>query len=84
MARVVLYHTDGCHLCEQAHDLAVTVLALDDIHHQDILDDERLMAQFQTSIPVLKNIKTGKLLNWPFTQQQIQEFIQEDGFNKNC
>ncbi|KID56813.1 hypothetical protein N473_20120 [Pseudoalteromonas luteoviolacea CPMOR-1] len=75
MAKVILYHTDGCHLCEQAYQLAVSVLTHEDIHHQDILDDESLMTQYQTSIPVLKNIKTGKLLNWPFTQQQIQEFI---------
>ncbi|MDK1286572.1 glutaredoxin family protein [Pseudoalteromonas umbrosa] len=81
MAKVVLYHTDGCHLCEQAHDYAVSVLSSVDIHLQDILDDESLMSQFQTSIPVIKNIKTGKLLYWPFTQQQIQELIQEDGFN---
>ncbi|MBQ4838677.1 glutaredoxin family protein [Pseudoalteromonas luteoviolacea] len=81
MAKVVLYHTDGCHLCEQAYALAVNVLATNDIHHQDIVEDEKLMTQFQTSIPVIKNIKTGKLLNWPFTQQQIEEFIKEDGFN---
>ncbi|TQF70896.1 glutaredoxin family protein [Pseudoalteromonas luteoviolacea] len=76
MAKVTLFYTDGCHLCEEALSLALSCINDDDIHHQDILESEALINEFQTSIPVMKNITTGKLLYWPFTQQQIQELVQ--------
>ncbi|OCQ22985.1 thiol-disulfide isomerase [Pseudoalteromonas luteoviolacea] len=83
MAKVTLYYTQGCHLCEEALSLALCCVREGDILHQDILESEALVEKYQTSIPVLKCITTGKLLYWPFTQQQIQELVQEDGFNKN-
>ncbi|MCF2858609.1 glutaredoxin family protein [Pseudoalteromonas sp. SMS1] len=81
MAKVTLFYTEGCHLCEDALSLALRCVNEEDIHHQDILENEALVNEFQTSIPVIKNITTGKLLCWPFTQQQIQELVQEDGLN---
>ena len=62
MPNVVLYHTEGCHLCEQAHDLLQQVLSAEKVELIDILDTPALMTQYQTSIPVLVNQQTNASL----------------------
>jgi len=53
MANYVLYHTDGCHLCEQAEQVLLSVLDKNsELKLIDILTDEQLVARFQLSIPV--------------------------------
>lgn len=68
----VLYHTEGCHLCE----LATALLTQADIPFQtiDICDDKELMERYSVLIPVLKTWDERKLF-WPFDAQQLQEFI---------
>lgn len=72
-----LYTTQGCHLCE---------LALEQIHaaqqHSDITieeveigDDDSLIAQYGTTIPVI-SFPDGSELNWPFTEQDILNKIR--------
>ncbi|WP_105168424.1 glutaredoxin family protein [Pseudoalteromonas sp. T1lg23B] len=72
MAKYILYFTQGCHLCEQADELARQVLSADDIEHVDIVDDPMLMEAYQTSIPVIKRTRDGQALYWPFELEQIQ------------
>jgi len=67
-----LYHTDGCHLCEQAMQLLTQCNV--DYQLVDIVFDEHLVALFGTRIPVL-TCNQGKQLNWPFDVQQIQQFL---------
>jgi Glutaredoxin-like domain (DUF836). len=40
----------------------------------DIMTDKQLIAQYQVSIPVLKN-EHGQQLFWPFTAEQVQIFL---------
>ena len=48
MANYVLYHTDGCHLCEQAEQVLLSVLDKNsELKLIDILTDEQLIARFQ-------------------------------------
>lgn len=71
MAKWILYHTDGCHLCEQAEQLLYTLLPEnDELQLIDIMSDEELVSEYQVSIPVLKN-QQGQQLFWPFTASHV-------------
>ncbi|MBH0079819.1 glutaredoxin family protein [Pseudoalteromonas sp. NZS11] len=77
MANWVLYHTDGCHLCEQAEQLITEVLCgTRELLLIDIMTDEQLIAEYQITIPVLKSEK-GKQLFWPFTLNSVREFLAQ-------
>ena len=52
---VVLYTTLGCHLCDQARDLLLTVNPQIDIHAVDIAEDDTLIAEYGERIPVLRH-----------------------------
>ncbi|AQQ01138.1 thiol-disulfide isomerase [Pseudoalteromonas aliena] len=77
MAKWILYHTDGCHLCEQAEQI---IMALIDNRSEllsvDIMSDEQLIAEYQISIPVLKS-EHGEQLFWPFTSHSVREFLAQ-------
>ncbi|SFC96279.1 glutaredoxin family protein [Pseudoalteromonas denitrificans] len=72
MSKVTLYHTQGCHLCDQALELLKMVFDESDIQLQDIVDDEKLMSLYQTSIPVVEQNHNGNKLYWPFNEQEIK------------
>ena len=77
MANWVLYHTDGCHLCEQAEQLITEVLSnTSELLLIDIMTDEQLIAEYQITIPVLKSEK-GEQLFWPFTLNYVREFLAQ-------
>ena len=76
MASWVLYHTDGCHLCEQAQCLITLFLDEDSLQLVDIMSDKALIAEYQTSIPVLKS-EQGQRLFWPFTAQDVRQFFTQ-------
>ncbi|MBH0056074.1 glutaredoxin family protein [Pseudoalteromonas sp. SWXJZ94C] len=77
MAKWILYHTDGCHLCEQAEQLIMPLLGNSNtLLPIDIMTDEQLIAEYQISIPVLKSEK-GELLFWPFTSHTVREFLAQ-------
>ncbi len=75
MAKFYLYHTDGCHLCEQAHDMLQQALPPELIEGREIMANEQWLAEFQVSIPVVENAQSGQRLYWPFDTQQLQQFI---------
>ncbi|TMP28251.1 thiol-disulfide isomerase [Pseudoalteromonas rubra] len=76
MAKLTLFYTDGCHLCEQAYELVLRCVTSDAVIHKDIVDDPQLMAEYQTSIPVLKSTESARTLFWPFTEQDIKELLK--------
>jgi len=75
MSLPILYHTDGCHLCEQA--MALLTQCQVDYQLVDIVFDQKLVDAFGIRIPVLKN-EQGQHLDWPFDQQQIQQFLSSN------
>lgn len=77
MANWVLYHTDGCHLCEQAAELVQPLLANDSLQLIDIMNDETLIVEYQVLIPVLKSPK-GRRLFWPFSQKDVDQLINDN------
>ena len=68
---LLLYGTDGCHLCHDAESLLKQAgLTWQMI---DIVEDESLLETYGTRIPVLK--LNGLELDWPFTQEAILSLI---------
>ncbi|MBQ4857429.1 MAG: glutaredoxin family protein [Pseudoalteromonas sp.] len=77
MAKWVLYHTDGCHLCEQAEQLVTDLLdTSSSLELVDIITDEQLINKYQTRIPVLKS-EQGLQLYWPFSAHSAREFMTQ-------
>jgi len=72
VSKVTLYHTQGCHLCEQAYELLINIFDVSDIKLLDIIDSDKHMSLYQTSIPVLENNHNGNKLFWPFNEHDIK------------
>lgn len=75
MTDYILYGTDGCHLCEEA-ELLIHQAGLD-YQHQDILDDENLQTTYGLVIPVLVHVASQRSLYWPFTSEQLSDFLKD-------
>jgi glutaredoxin-related protein len=77
MAAFILFGTDGCHLCEEAQHL------LHENHIQfqliDIMQAQEWQEKYSLLIPVLVNTRTQQQLNWPFSEEQVREFVLQNG-----
>lgn len=73
-----LYSTSHCHLCEQAEDLLRLLAAKAHFSWQtlEITDDADLLSQYEISIPVLKRLDTHAELSWPFSEQDVLNFLE--------
>ncbi|MEX0615109.1 MAG: glutaredoxin family protein [Methylophaga sp.] len=74
---VTLYTTAGCHLCDlalkQLHILQQQMpVALNSI---EIGDDDALVAEYGTRIPVVK-VPNNAELGWPFELSELLAFLQ--------
>jgi glutaredoxin len=78
MIHLLLFGTDGCHLCEDAEQI-LTLCAQNSfaIEYIDIAVEEQWQEQYSVRIPVLYHPETKNELNWPFTLDQVQTFIKE-------
>jgi hypothetical protein len=74
---LILYGTDGCHLCDQAYELMMPAMAQERITvtHSDILDDPRLEERYSIRIPVIQDAASLRELGWPFDLDQLEEFL---------
>lgn len=76
MTRLSLFHTDYCHLCEQALLLVVQVgHAGFELEQVDIVDDDELMELYSWHIPVLRREDTAAELRWPFEADHLKKFL---------
>lgn len=75
-----LYHTSGCHLCEEAELIVeqVTTPARIPFSKVDIADDDLLLEAYGIRIPVFSHLPSGRELGWPFNAAQLQHFIQQE------
>ncbi|MCG8313203.1 MAG: glutaredoxin family protein [Pseudomonadales bacterium] len=48
-----------------------------EIEMVDIADSDLLITTYGTRIPVLRRVQLGRELNWPFSPQQLVEFLSE-------
>jgi len=74
-----LYSTSACHLCELALQVIDAVLHPEYFEKTivDIADSDDLIEQYGTRIPVLKVVRTGEELGWPFDEAQLIAFIDK-------
>lgn len=77
MKVLILYTTLGCHLCDEAKAMAWPVLAHYDYQLQEveITDDEALVERYGIRIPVVKRPESSSELGWPFSQQDLAEYL---------
>lgn len=70
---IQLYTTSACHLCELAEALLEEAkLTAESI---EIANEDALVLRYGIRIPVLKRLDTEAELNWPFTAQDILQFL---------
>jgi hypothetical protein len=77
---LILYSTQGCHLCEQADALLKQCLSTEaNLSYIDIAYDDDLVARYGVLIPVLAC--QNHELNWPFTEHTLKNWLTEHGIN---
>lgn len=75
---LILYGTDGCHLCEDAVVIMRELIAAGvplQLEQVDIIDNDALLARYRDSIPVLKFVDSDAELSWPFDHQQVLDLL---------
>ena len=78
MPRFVLYQRDHCHLC----DMALAALAEAQAPEFDSLwvdDAPELAARYGTRVPVLRDARDGRELDWPFDAAAVRAFLMRSG-----
>jgi len=76
MPAYLLYQRDDCHLC----DLALEVLAAARFPEFDgvyIDDDAGLEARYGLRVPVLRDVRSDRELDWPFDSARVQAFLAD-------
>jgi len=71
---LLLFGTQGCHLCEQAQML-LSQLAIP-VENIDIANEIQWQTEFAVLIPVLYHSPSQRYINWPFDSKVILSFIQ--------
>jgi len=73
---IILFTTQGCHLCEQAHELLLDIADKQplEISLREIGDDDDLVARYGIRIPVVQ-FPDETELDWPFSQADVEAII---------
>ncbi|CAA0106635.1 Uncharacterised protein [BD1-7 clade bacterium] len=80
MQSIILYHTLGCHLCEDAEVVLSPFREAGaiDVTLVDIADDDALVDLYGIRIPVIRkadvSTEEGEL-GWPFDHDKVSEFL---------
>jgi len=78
MRQLILYTSTGCHLCKQAEQILVDVLASStewQLKSCEIADSPELVETYGIRIPVVRRMDTGQELGWPFDHAGLQHFL---------
>lgn len=78
MNEFILYGTLGCHLCEIAEAVLAPLLGdgASRIECIDVADDDALLDRYGVSIPVLRRVRDGVELAWPFDAAQAEGLLR--------
>jgi hypothetical protein len=74
MSELILYQRDYCHLC----DLALAVLAearAPDFDSVWVDDTAELEQRYGTRVPVLRDVRGDRELDWPFDAAAVRAFL---------
>ncbi|OOE59663.1 glutaredoxin family protein [Salinivibrio kushneri] len=82
---LVLFSTEGCHLCEQAWALYQSLGYQTPLNSQDIAFDDTLFERYGVTIPVIAICdQSGTVraeLGWPFDHTQLQAWLTQHGID---
>jgi hypothetical protein len=75
---LIFYTTSQCQLCELAEALLVNtpMPAPIPVDAVDIAQSEQLVERYGTRIPVLRRNDTDEELDWPFSRDQLLNFLR--------
>lgn len=75
----IFYHTQACHLCELAEALFQPYAQHLEliVENVDIADDDALVEQYGSKIPVLLHAESHYEITWPFDEQQLRAFLSD-------
>ena len=76
MSDLILFATEGCHLCEQAQRSIYKALGKT-VAEIDIADRPDLMDRYAIRIPVLRRVDSGEELDWPFAAVDVLALLQD-------
>lgn len=72
--QLILYQRDDCALCDEALDVLAQA-GVPDFASVFIGDDEALEARFGARVPVLREERSQRELEWPFDNARLRGFI---------
>ncbi|QJD29853.1 glutaredoxin family protein [Methylococcus geothermalis] len=72
---LLLYGTDGCHLCEEAESVLASLGVAAKV--VDIAGDDDLLQRYGVRIPVLRD-GAGRELGWPFDAEAARRFLEHE------
>ncbi len=72
---LLLFGTSGCHLCDEAKTLLES-LGTHTWRVVDIADDDNLITQYGTLIPVVQR-PNGREIRWPFSRGELETFLKQ-------
>ncbi len=82
---LILYSTDGCHLCENANLLYQNLKKMTSLTQQEIAYDDHLFSRYGVTIPVISWQESEGIiideLCWPFDLSQLQIWLVKHGIN---
>ncbi|GAB6262024.1 glutaredoxin family protein [Photobacterium sp. 53610] len=80
---IILYSTEGCHLCEQAYALLAEAGVAGQVDVVDIAFDDGLFSRYGVTIPVVSIEANGSVseLGWPFDASQLTNWLKSHGVN---
>ena len=72
---LILYGTQGCHLCDQAESIVRPLAKMYrlGVIFADIAGDEDLETRYAEQIPVLSN--GSREMTWPFDHATVDQFL---------
>ncbi|EIM01498.1 NrdH-redoxin [Rhodanobacter thiooxydans] len=76
MSDLILYQRDYCHLC----DFALAVMAeacAPDFDSVWVDDSGELERRYGTRVPVLRDVRDGRELDWPFDAAAVRAFLEK-------
>ena len=74
MADLILYQRDDCHLCDQAIALLAAARA-PDFDSVWVDDSPALEQRYGARVPVLRDGRDGRELDWPFDAAMLRAFL---------
>jgi hypothetical protein len=74
--RLILFQRDDCQLCDQALALLAGVRA-PEFDSVFIDDDAALEQRYGSRVPVLRDARDGRELDWPFDAGHLHAWLQD-------